>query len=65
MTAKCSNCFFFRRNPQDLKQGACHKAPPQAALVPGPRGIAVLANWPPVEPETGWCGEHKPALQVQ
>lgn len=63
MADKCSNCKFFKRNPADLKQGDCHKNPPVLTVIPMAQGPALLGNWPPVK-EDGWCGEHKPALQV-
>jgi hypothetical protein len=59
----CSQCTFWAINPQDLKQGACNRYPPTAALVPmqTPLGGVELQNasvWPVTRGNEG-CGEFK------
>lgn len=65
----CSNCRFFRRDPQPT----CHQGPPlgHAFIVPRDNPITgrqelapqTIGYWPMVR-EGQWCGSHEPAPEA-
>lgn len=57
--AKCENCRFFVRDPQNLKQGACRAHPPELITTPQAGGqVSMICAFPTVQDEM-WCGEYE------
>lgn len=60
---KCGNCKFFRRHPQDLREGMCRRMPPSVIVAPvkSKQGMTVPAPVSvfPSMSEVDWCGEWK------
>lgn len=61
---RCKNCYFYRIDFNQVKQGTCREKPPLATFVQHPNGsMGVHAAFPPVE-ETEWCGRWRMKIEV-
>jgi hypothetical protein len=56
----CKDCIYTDHQSDPLRIGSnqlfCHRYPPLASIVPGPKGGMIAALCAPVTPEM-WCGE--------
>lgn len=54
----CRTCYFYRVDPQNLRQGTCRYEPPKVFSIQVGQALSALSFTPHVE-ETFWCGKWK------
>jgi len=63
-TEACSECYFYRINPDNLREGFCCYYPPRMIPIQSPQGFTITAAQAPTRAE-GWCGMWKPRILPQ
>jgi hypothetical protein len=64
----CRSCPYFVLT--NVQQGECHAGPPTCFALGGQQGVTgAMGIFPPVKPDSSWCGKHPdgwriPALRV-
>jgi hypothetical protein len=57
----CKNCFFYRLDPKNLKQGTCRFDPPAAFPIQNGNQLVAMSFVPNVG-EDHWCGKWQPKV---
>lgn len=59
MIENCGNCRFYKPEPMQRGQGACHAGPPSPLVL----GNTLIGAFAPTTPRE-WCGAHKPLVNA-